>query len=63
MKNIEMLFQKKLIHYCLVNDDKERMGKIEGGEERFYKKLIPPFLRRCIEEEYINFIIELKINL
>jgi len=54
------LFLKKLRYYYLVRYYKERMGKIEGGEERFFKKLTPPFLGRCNAGEYINFIIELK---
>ena len=55
-----MLFLKKLREYYLVSGYKERMGKIEGGEERFLKNLTPPFLRKYIKEEYINLIIELK---
>ena len=55
-----MLFLKKLRQYYLVSGYKERMGKIEGGEERLFKNLTPPFLRKYIKDEYINFIIELK---
>ncbi len=44
----------------MVSGYNERMGKIEGGEERFFKNLTPPFLQKYIKGEYINFVIELK---
>lgn len=37
------------------------MGKIEGGEERFLKKIcrLPHSYKLYIRSEYINFIIEI----
>jgi len=40
--------------------NEERMGKIEGGEERFLKKIliISPIHKIYIRKEYINLIIQ-----
>jgi hypothetical protein len=42
MRNIVIVSLQKLNNFYL-NGNKERMGKIEGGEERF-KNMTPPFL-------------------
>jgi hypothetical protein len=39
--------------------NKERMGKFEGGEERFKKTYASPILEEDKEKQYINFFIEL----
>jgi len=53
--------QKKFYSNDFVFCDKERMGKIEGGEERFNKKtpVSPPFARIYILCQYINLIIQI----
>jgi hypothetical protein len=46
------------IHFNICNN--ERMGKIEGGEERFKKpSVISPIPQLYIIYWYINFIIQL----
>ena len=52
---------KKFYLNKFVFSDKERMGKIEGGEERFNKKtpVSPPFARIYILYQYINLIIQI----
>ena len=39
----------------MVNGYKERMGKIEGGEERFYKKIDSPILKEMYLRRVYKF--------
>ncbi|MDH7517682.1 MAG: hypothetical protein QHH19_05000 [Candidatus Thermoplasmatota archaeon] len=57
------MLKKFYLNELIFSDDgdKERMGKIEGGEERFNKKtpVSPPFARIYIIYQYINLIIQI----